>query len=210
MKTNKIYKGVIKEGFIKKLDLSDNIKKYLESHLKLVLDSKETLLYKVNEQEYKDIVGYGKYRKEDIIDESLVPYSRMIDCSNKITKRKCIELYNEKLHEKLALKNLYIGDIGCIYTFDMTKETEDEKNMKIMNVHLKCCPIKENALLLRDNKKYIDLETYIKYNQDKVRAGDFIVISPKPLIECLSNEGLEEKMELEKVLSKYRKNFIAK
>lgn len=198
MKTIKIYKGLVKIS--ENLPINDQY--YINYFLKQSLDRNEVLLQKLNDETYKNLTSSKTYNIKDLDLENLVPINKVIKCGKRITKHKAVKLYKKKLNEKLPIKNLFIGNIGLIY--DSIKE-EQNSNIKI---ELKCHCVKRNALLLKNDNTYQDLETYINYPLTNICIGQKRIIESHPFINhIIDDEEIEEKMELFKILNKYSKKI---
>lgn len=199
MKTINIYKGIIKLPE-DNLPLKD---KYFFNRLRNQLtEIDELLLLKLDDKTYKDLSSSKRYSIDEIEPESLVPFNRMVSCDKNISKRKAIFLYNQKLQEKLPIKNLYIGNIGVIWYSE-----KEEQNSEI-KIALRCSYTKKNALLLKSGESFKDLESFISYPESNINIGQSRVVASQPFIRSISTDNdIEEEMELSKVLSKYRRKI---
>lgn len=209
MRTSEIYRGIKRPFTLEdvgvKLDAShkDTIERKVRSAAPEKLDEEFLLLRKnPHSTTYQELTSSRIFTEDELDLESLVPFNRMIECKNNISKSKAIKLYNKKMLEKLPITNLVIGNIGFVSKF-LRENSNNEVNLKLI-----CSPIKVHALLLKEFDCYTDLETHIKYPYDNFKLGNIIVASEEPIYNFLIEEKIaEDSIEYYKVLSRYRKRF---
>lgn len=208
MRTSEIYRG-IKRPFVVE-----------DIGIKLNASSKDIIERKIRESEpetieeflllrriphdtiYQDLASSQIFTEKELDLGSLVPFNRIFDYKENISKYKALKLYNKKMLEKIPVKNLVLGNIGYV-----SKLLRNDSNYEV-RLKLTCSPIKRHALLLKDYDNYVDLETYIKYPYDNYKLGSLIITGEEPIHSLLAEEYMtEDSIEYYKVLSKYRKKF---
>lgn len=196
MKGENLYSGVIRINNIDKFDISSCAMDYMnqKNDLLLTKDGMQTLLYEINNDSYKDLVRNKIYEKNQVIDESLVKLNNIASIGNRISKKKALKIYYESLKQKIDLNKIYIGDIAHVY-----KINKIEINGSVM-YEPEYIILKSKRLILKENDRLIDLETYNEY-YGKVELGSFIIVNLEPFIK--ENKKLEKVL----ILEKYRKIF---
>lgn len=196
MKGENLYSGVIRINNIDKFDISSCAMDYMnqKNDLLLTKDGMQTLLYEINNDSYKDLVRNKIYEKNQVIDESLVKLNNIVSIGNRISKKKALKIYYESLKQKIDLNKIYIGDIAHVY-----KINKIEINGSVM-YEPEYIILKSKRLILKENDRLIDLETYNEY-YGKVELGSFIIVNLEPFIK--ENKKLEKGL----ILEKYRKIF---
>lgn len=196
MKGENLYSGVIRINNIDKFDISSCAMDYMnqKNDLLLTKDGMQTLLYEINNDSYKDLVRNKIYEKNQVIDESLVKLNNIASIGNRISKKKALKIYYESLKQKIDLNKIYIGDIAHVY-----KINKIEINGSVM-YEPEYIILKSKRLILKENDRLIDLETYNEY-YGKVELGSFIIVNLEPFIKE------DKKLEKGLILEKYRKIF---
>lgn len=196
MKGENLYSGVIRINSIDKFDISSCAMDYMnqKNDLLLTKDGMQTLLYEINNDSYKDLVRNKIYEKNQVIDESLVKLNNIVSIGNRISKKKALKIYYESLKQKIDLNKIYIGDIAHVY-----KINKIEINGSVM-YEPEYIILKSKRLILKENDRLIDLETYNEY-YGKVELGSFIIVNLEPFIKE------DKKLEKGLILEKYRKIF---
>ncbi len=196
MKGENLYSGVIRINNIDKFDISSCAMDYMnqKNDLLLTKDGMQTLLYEINNDSYKDLVRNKIYEKNQVIDESLVKLNNIASIGNRISKKKALKIYYESLKQKIDLNKIYIGDIAHVY-----KINKIEINGSVM-YEPEYIILKSKRLILKENDRLIDLETYNEY-YGKVELGSFIIVNLEPFIKE------DKKLEKVLILEKYRKIF---
>lgn len=196
MKGENLYSGVIRINNIDKFDISSCAMDYMnqKNDLLLTKDGMQTLLYEINNDSYKDLVRNKIYEKNQVIDESLVKLNNIVSIGNRISKKKALKIYYESLKQKIDLNKIYIGDIAHVY-----KINKIEINGSVM-YEPEYIILKSKRLILKENDRLIDLETYNEY-YGKVELGSFIIVNLEPFIKE------DKKLEKGLILEKYRKIF---
>lgn len=206
MNTSEIYRGIKKPFAVEDVGLKlEGFNKYaIERKVRDANQEKlagEFLLLRKRSHNtcYQELSSERLFTEEELDMESLVPFNRMFDCKENISRRKVIKLYNAKMLEKLPVKNLVLGKIGYVSKL-IRKDTDNE-----VQLTLKCSPIKSRALLLKENDVYTDLETHIKYPCNNFSLGNIIALCEEPIYHYLTSEDTkEDSIEYYKILSKYR------
>ena len=196
MKGENLYSGVIRINNIDKFDISSCAMDYMDQKNDLLLtkDGMQTLLYEINNDSYKDLVRNKIYEKNQVIDESLVKLNNIVSIGNRISKKKALKIYYESLKQKIDLNKIYIGDIAHVY-----KINKIEINGSVM-YEPEYIILKSKRLILKENDRLIDLETYNEY-YGKVELGSFIIVNLEPFIKE------DKKLEKGLILEKYIKIF---
>ncbi len=196
MKGENLYSAVIRINNIDKFDISSCAMDYMnqKNDLLLTKDGMQTLLYEINNDSYKDLVRNKIYEKNQVIDESLVKLNNIVSIGSRISKKKALKIYYESLKQKIDLNKIYIGDIAHVY-----KINKIEINGSVM-YEPEYIILKSKRLILKENDRLIDLETYNEY-YGKVELGSFIIVNLEPFIKE------DKKLEKGLILEKYRKIF---
>lgn len=208
MRTSEIYRGIkrpfVVEDIGVKLDASSKHvveRKIRESEPETIEEF--LLLRKIpHGTAYQDLTSAEIFTEKELDLGSLVPFNRIFDCKENISKHKAISLYNKKMLEKIPVKNLVLGNIGYVSKL-LREDVNNEIKLKLI-----CSPIKKSVLLLKDYDSYVDLETHIKYPYDNFKLGGIVVASEEPIYDYLVDENMREtSIEYYKILSRYRKRF---
>lgn len=196
MNGENIYSGIVKVMNMDKIDISNGAKDFIEQKIGILVTKEgiETLLYEINYDTYEDLIRNKIYKKEDILEDSLVKLNSITNIGNRISKKKALKVYYQSLKQVFNLSNIYIGDIAHIY-----KINKLEINGSVI-YEPEYTIVKENRLIFKNKEKLIDLETYNEY-YGKIDIGSFIIVNIRPFIE--EDKNLEKGI----ILEKYRKMF---
>jgi len=92
-------------------------------------DKKRCLLYKLDSNTYIDLESNIVYTVDELLDKTILPYTRFIKLKGFPSKRSIKKHYQEDALKTIPLDDLYIGDLGEVTKIYGYKESQTKFNM---------------------------------------------------------------------------------